>query len=82
MVAGRCVQLGGAGSAARSSSIRLLWARDPERAAYEAALSATVTHGHPAAIAGATAVASAIAAKRDDPLDERWLTGVADIWNG
>ena len=53
----------------------------PPRAAYEAALSATVTHGHPAAIAGAAAFAAAItvAAKGKGPRDNRWLADVADI---
>ena len=45
----------GAAAATRSSAFGPLWSDDPTRAAYEAALSATVTHGHPAAIAGAAA---------------------------
>ena len=71
----------GAAAAARSSSFGLLWAGDPQRAAYEAALSATVTHGHPAAIAGAAAFAAAIAlaANGKGPLDKQWLTDVRDI---
>ena len=71
----------GAAAAARSSSFGLLWSEDPQRAAYEAALSATVTHGHSAAIAGAAAFAAAIAlaANGKGPLDEQWLTAVADI---
>ena len=71
----------GAAAAARSSSFGLLWSADPERAAYEAALSATVTHGHPAAIAGAAAFAAAVslAANGMGPLDKRWLTDVADV---
>ena len=71
----------GAAAAARSPAFGLLWSDDPARAAYEAALSATVTHGHPAAVAGAAAFASAIAlaAKGNGPLDNRWLADVADI---
>lgn len=71
----------GSGAAARSSVFGLLWSGDPARAAYEAALSATVTHGHPAAIAGAAAFASAIALASNGkgPLGKRWLAQVADI---
>ena len=36
----------GTDAAARSTCFGLLWAGDPQRAAYEAALSATVTHTH------------------------------------
>ena len=71
----------GSGAAARSSAFGLLWSEDPARAAYEAALSATVTHGHPAAIAGAAAFAAAIAlaATGKGPLNKAWLAQVADI---
>ena len=71
----------GAAAAARSSVFGLLWTGDPSRAAYEAALSATVTHGHQAAIAGAAAFAAAIAlaADQEGPLDGKWLADVADI---
>lgn len=71
----------GAAAAARSSSFGLLWSEDPQRAAYEAALSATVTHGHPAAVAGAAAFAAAVAlaANGKGPLDDQWLIAVADI---
>ena len=71
----------GAAAAARSPAFGLLWSGDPARAAWEAALSATVTHGHPAAVAGAAAFAAAIAlaAKGKGPLDNRWLADVADI---
>ncbi len=71
----------GSAAAARSSPFGLLWSEDPQRAAYEAALSATVTHGHPAAVAGAAAVAAAVAlaANGEGPLDEQWLIEVADI---
>ncbi|MDE0081730.1 MAG: ADP-ribosylglycohydrolase family protein [Gammaproteobacteria bacterium] len=74
----------GAAGAARSSPFGLLWAGDPERAAFEAALSATVTHGHQAAVAGAAALAGAIAlaASGNGRLDRVWLTAVADICAG
>ena len=73
----------GASAAARAAAFGLLWSGNPAWAAWEAALSATVTHGHPAAIAGAAAFAGAIAlaAQGKGPLDDRWLTGVADICN-
>ena len=65
----------GAGAAARTVGIGLLWAGSPERAAYEAALSGAVTHGHPEATAGAAAIAAAVAlaAHGDGHLDEAWL---------
>ena len=71
----------GAAAAARSTSFGLLWSDDPERAAFEAALSATVTHGHPAAVAGAAALAAAIAlaANGEGPLNAHWLASVADV---
>ena len=71
----------GAAAAARSTGFGLLWSRDPARAAYEAAISATVTHGHPAAIAGAAAFAAAVAlaANGKGPLDKQWLAHVAHI---
>ena len=74
----------GAAAAARSSPFGLLWAGDPERAAFEATLSATVTHGHQAALAGAAALAAAIAlaASGNGRLDRLWLTAVADICAG
>ena len=74
----------GAAAAARSSPFGLLWAGDPERAAFEAALSATVTHGHQAAVAGAAALAAAIAlaASGNGRLDRVWLTAVGDICAG
>ena len=65
----------GAAAAARSSVFGLLWSRDPARAAYEAALSATVTHGHPAA----TAAAISLAANGKGPLGSQWLADLADI---
>lgn len=74
----------GTAAAARSSAFGLLWAGDPARAAYEAALSATVTHGHPAAVAGAAGFAAAVALAADGsgPLDERWLVDAANICAG
>ena len=73
----------GAAAAARSTVFGLLWSGQPTRAAYEAAISATVTHGHPAAISGAAAVAAAIALAADGegPLGSEWLVQVADICN-
>ena len=74
----------GTAAAARSSGFGLLWAGDPARAAYEAALSATVTHGHPAGVAGAAgfAAAVALAANGKGPLDEQWLVDAANICEG
>ena len=74
----------GTAAAARSSAFGLLWSADPARAAHEAALSATVTHGHPAAVAAAAGVAAAIALAADGggPLDQGWLGDVADICEG
>ena len=74
----------GTAGAARCAAFGLLWAGDPQRAAYEAALSTSVTHGHPAATAGAAAFAAAVAlaATGDGPLDRSWLESVADICTG
>lgn len=74
----------GTAAAARSSAFGLLWSADPARAAHEAALAATVTHGHPAAVAAAAGVAAAIAlaANGGGPLDQGWLGDVADICAG
>jgi uncharacterized protein YegL len=71
----------GAAAAARATVFGLFHAGDPERAAYEAALSATVTHRHGAAIAGSAAVAGAVAlaAQSNEPLGRNWLEAVADI---
>ncbi|MDG2427129.1 MAG: ADP-ribosylglycohydrolase family protein [Acidimicrobiales bacterium] len=71
----------GTSGAARCAAFGLMWAGDPQRAAYEAALSTSVTHGHPVATSAAAAFAAAVAlATNDDgPLDAGWLIAVADI---
>ena len=71
----------GTSGAARCAAFGLMWAGDPRRAAYEAALSTSVTHGHPVATSAAAAFAAAVAlaANGDGPLDGAWLTTVADI---
>lgn len=71
----------GTAAAARCVSFGLRWAGDPRRAAYEAALSAAVTHSHPAAVSAAAAVAAgvALAAGGNGPLDDAWLEEAADI---
>ena len=71
----------GTSGAARCAAFGLLWAGDPRRAAYEAALSTALTHGHPVATAAAAAFAAAVAlaANGDGPLDADWLGSVADI---
>ncbi len=71
----------GCAAAARATGFGLLWADNPEWAAYEASLSATVTHGHGAAIAGAAAIAAgvALAASGRGPLDADWLEKTAEI---
>ena len=50
----------GVAAAARCLVFGLMWSRDPERAAYEAALSSSVTHGHPSAICSASIFAAAL----------------------
>ena len=74
----------GTSGAARSVVFGLMWSKDPQRAAYEAALSTAVTHGHPVAISAAAAFASAVAlaADGDGPLDVTWLQSVAEITSG
>ncbi len=71
----------GCAAAARAAGFGLLWADNPEWAAYEAALSATVTHGHGSAIAGAAAIAAgvALAAAGRGPLGGDWLETTAEI---
>jgi ADP-ribosylglycohydrolase len=71
----------GTSGAARCAAFGLMWAGDPRRAAYEAALSTSVTHGHPVATSAAAAFAAAVAlaAYGDGPLDAAWLTTVAEI---
>ena len=71
----------GTSGAARCAAFGLMWAGDPQRAAYEAALSTSATHGHPVATSAAAAFAAAVAlaANGDGPLDATWLTAVAEI---
>ena len=71
----------GTSGAARCAAFGLIWAGDPQRAAYEAALSSSVTHGHPVATSAAAAFAAAVAlaANGNGPLDATWLTAVAEI---
>ena len=71
----------GVAAAARCLVFGLMWSRDPERAAYEAALSSSVTHGHPSAICSASIFAAALALATDSSrsLDEKWLLDVFNI---
>ncbi len=71
----------GAAAAARCVVFGLRWTGDPSRAAYEAALSAMVTHGHPTASSAAAAAAAgvALAAAGSGPLGAAWLTEAAGI---
>ena len=71
----------GTAGAARCVSFGLIWAGDPQRAAYEAALSTSVTHGHPVGTTAAAALAAAVAlaATGDGPLDGSWIEAVTDI---
>jgi len=74
----------GTAGAARCAAFGLMWAGDPQRAAYEAALSASVTHGHPVATTAAAAFAAAVAlaASGDGPLDGSWIEAVTRIATG
>lgn len=71
----------GVAAAARCLVFGLVWSKDPERAAYEAALSSTATHGHPSAICSAAVFASAVALATEPnrALDEVWLREVFQI---
>jgi len=71
----------GTSGAARCIAFGLIWAGNPRRAAYEAALSTAVTHGHPAATSAAAAFAAAVAlaAESDGPLGPQWLKQVANV---
>ena len=70
----------GTAGPARCAAIGLLWSNDPQTAAYEAALSCLVTHGHIAAIAGSAALAAAMAlATQQTTLDDQWMTTAAQI---
>ena len=68
----------GVAAAARSIVFGLIWSKNPERAAYEAALSASVTHGHPMGISSAATFAAAIAlaSNGDSDLDQDWHAGI------
>jgi ADP-ribosylglycohydrolase len=71
----------GTAAAVRAVAFGLVWAGNPKRAAYEAALSASVTHGHPMAISAAATMAAAVslAVTTNGGLDARWLEAIADI---
>jgi ADP-ribosylglycohydrolase len=71
----------GTAAAARAIAFGLVWAGNPDRAAYEAALSASVTHGHPMGVSGAAAMAAAVslATTGDGQLDAQWLEAIAKV---
>ena len=71
----------GTSAAARSIAFGLIWSGNPERAAYEAALSASVTHGHAMGVTGAAAMAAAVSLASDGrtTLDEMWLQAIAKV---
>ena len=71
----------GTSAAARSIAFGLIWSGNPERAAYEAALSASVTHGHAMGVTGAAAMAAAISLASDGRtvLDATWLQAIAKV---
>ena len=71
----------GTAAAARAIAFGLVWSGNPERAAYEAALSSSVTHGHPMAISAAAAMGAAVslASTTNSNLDAMWLKAIADI---
>lgn len=70
----------GNGAAMRVAPLGAWFADDPERAAYEAARSAEVTHRHPEGVAGAVAVAVATALAWRGPADaEAYVRAVADL---
>ena len=71
----------GTAAAARAIAFGVVWSGNPERAAYEAALSASVTHGHPMAISAAAAMAAAVslASSGQGDLGAMWLEAIADI---
>jgi len=68
----------GVAAAARSIIFGLVWSKNPTRAAYEAALSASVTHGHPMGVSSAAAFAAAIAlaTTEDSDLGQDWVRGI------
>jgi len=68
----------GNGAAMRVAPLGAWFADDPERAAYEAAASAEVTHRHPDGVAGAIAVAVATALAWQGPADpDAYVSAVA-----
>jgi len=71
----------GTSAAARSIAFGLIWSGNPERAAYEAALSASVTHGHAMGVTGAAAMAAAVSLASDGrtTLDAMWLEAIARV---
>ena len=65
---------------ARCVPLGLLWPGDPKRAGFEAAVSCSVTHGHPSALAGAAAIAAGLSTAVDGAeLDAAWMRAAADI---
>ena len=70
----------GIAAAARSASFGLVWSDDPLHAAYEAAISASVTHGHPMATSAAAAFAAGVSlAVKADSLGSDWINEIAKI---
>ena len=70
----------GIAAAARSASFGLVWSNDPLHAAYEAAISASVTHGHPMATSAAAAFAAGISlAVKADSLGNDWINEISKI---
>ena len=70
----------GIAAAARSVPFGLVWSHDPLHAGYEAAISASVTHGHPMATSAAAAFAAGISlAVQADSLGSDWVEEIAKI---
>ena len=70
----------GTAGPARCAPIGLLWVGHPERAGFEAAVSCAVTHGHPSALAAATAIAAAVStAATGVDLNADWMRSAADV---
>ena len=70
----------GTAGPARCAPIGLMWAGEPERAGFEAAVSCSVTHGHPSALAAAAAISAAVAtAATGIELNAEWMRSAADV---
>lgn len=70
----------GIAAAARSVPFGLVWSNDPLHAGYEAAISASVTHGHPMATSAAAAFAAGVSlAVQADSLGSEWIEEIAKI---